>query len=59
VSFVLSRDDFSFIGREGRPVVEPGTFRLQVDGLNESIRLTGDRVAVESRQDRVSVFSSE
>ena len=59
VSFALSRDDFSFVGREGHPVVEPGTFRLQVDGLDESIRLMGDRVAVENGKSRVSVLSSE
>lgn len=59
LSFTLSRDDFSFVGREGRPVVEPGDFRLRVEGLDESIRLTGERVGMENGQGRVSVLSSE
>lgn len=59
VSFALSRDDFSFVGRDGQPVVEPGTFRVRVDSLDESIRLTGDRVTVENGNRRVSVLSSE
>jgi beta-glucosidase len=59
VSFALSRDDFSFVGREGRPVVEPGTFRLRVDELDESLRLTGERVVGEQERSRASVLSSE
>jgi len=43
LSFTLSTADFSFIGRDGEPVVEPGTFRLQVDDLARTIELGGDR----------------
>ncbi|MFO8100466.1 MAG: glycoside hydrolase family 3 N-terminal domain-containing protein [Salinibacter sp.] len=59
LSFTLSAEDFSFVGREGRPVVEPGTFRLRVDELDESIRLTGDRVVGGQERSRVSGLSSE
>ena len=41
LTFALARDDFSFIGRDAAPVVEPGRFRLQVDGLDTTVRLTG------------------
>ena len=42
ISFTLMRDDFSFIGRDGVPVVEPGRFRLRVDTLDAEVRLTGE-----------------
>jgi beta-glucosidase len=41
LTFTLVRDDFSFIGRDAAPVVEPGRFRLQVDALDTSFTLTG------------------
>jgi len=41
LTFALTRDDFSFIGRHGGPVVEPGRFRMQVDTLDTGVRLTG------------------
>jgi len=50
VSFGLTAEDFSFVGRDGEPVVEPGTFRLQVEGLSAPVDLVGDRfLAEESR----------
>jgi beta-glucosidase len=39
VSFSLSRDDFSFIGMNNRPVVEPGDFTVMVGGLTEKFTL--------------------
>jgi beta-glucosidase len=48
VSFTLSAEDFSFIGREGESVVEPGTFRLQVEGLEETIDLEGSRFSMDT-----------
>ena len=47
LTFTLSTEDFSFIGREGTPVVEPGTFRVQVEGLSTPIDLVGDRLRAE------------
>ena len=41
LTFTLTRDDFSFIGRDAAPVVEPGRFQLQVDTLSTAVRLTG------------------
>ena len=41
LTFTLTRDDFSFIGRDAAPVVEPGRFRLQVDTLDIPLILTG------------------
>jgi hypothetical protein len=37
LSFTLSAEDLSFIGRDEEPVVEPGTFRVRVDSLPRSI----------------------
>ena len=48
LSFTLSTEDFSFIGRDGEPVIEPGTFRLQVDDLSETIELGGERVLTDT-----------
>lgn len=36
VRFVLGWDDFSFIGRDNRPVVEPGEFKITVSNLSQS-----------------------
>ena len=44
LSFTLRASDFSFVGREGEPVMEPGTFRMQVDDLEASFELGGERV---------------
>ncbi len=41
LTFALTRDDFSFIGRDADPVVEPGRFQLLVDTLSAPVRLTG------------------
>jgi beta-glucosidase len=47
LSFSLRTDDFSFIGRDGEPVVEPGTFRVRVHDLDTSVELVGDRFLAE------------
>ena len=39
VSFSLGRDDFSFIGMNNRPIVEPGDFTVMVGGLSEKFTL--------------------
>ncbi|UCG59373.1 MAG: glycoside hydrolase family 3 C-terminal domain-containing protein [Phycisphaerales bacterium] len=36
VTFVLGWDDFSFIGLDNKPVVEPGEFKVTVSDLSES-----------------------
>jgi beta-glucosidase len=41
VRFVLTRADFAFIGREGRPVLEPGAFAVRVGGLSRELELSG------------------
>ncbi|MES3628934.1 MAG: glycoside hydrolase family 3 N-terminal domain-containing protein [Longimonas sp.] len=41
LTFQLTWDDFSFIGRDARPVVESGPFTIQVDSLDAEITLTG------------------
>jgi hypothetical protein len=41
LTFQLTRNDFSFISRDTTPMVEPGRFRIQVDTLDASVRLTG------------------
>jgi len=40
LTFELERDDFSFIGHNNRPVVEPGEFEVLVGGLTEKFTLT-------------------
>ena len=39
VKFMLSRDDFEFIGRDNRPVVEPGQFKVSIGGLTGTFEL--------------------
>jgi beta-glucosidase len=39
VKFDLSRDDFKFIGRENKPVVEPGEFKVSIGGLSETFEI--------------------
>lgn len=41
LTFQLTWDDFSFIGRDAHPVVESGPFTIQVDDLDAEITLTG------------------
>ena len=36
VRFELNRDDFEFIGRDNKPVVEPGDFKVSIGGLTEA-----------------------
>ena len=50
LSFSLRTDDFSFIGRDGEPVVEPGTFRVAVHNLSTSVDLVGDRFRADDRR---------
>jgi beta-glucosidase len=37
VSFELTSEDFSFIGPEGKPTVEPGAFEVSVGGLAQTL----------------------
>ena len=37
VCFRLTRDDLTFIGRDGRPTAEPGSFTVQVGNLRQEI----------------------
>ena len=39
VRFKLRRDDFAFIGADGKPVVEPGAFSILVGGLKHDLTL--------------------
>ncbi len=39
VRFELGWDDFAFIGRENKPVVEPGEFKVSVAGMTESFMI--------------------
>jgi len=39
VKFELSREDFEFIGRDNKPVIEPGQFKVSIGGLTESFEL--------------------
>ena len=39
VKFELSRDDFEFIGRDNKPVVEPGDFKVSLGGLTETFAI--------------------
>jgi beta-glucosidase len=36
VRFTLGWDDLSFIGRDNKPVVEPGEFKVEVGGMSVS-----------------------
>ena len=40
VRFTLSGDDLSYVGRDGRPVLEPGAFDVMVGGLTDTFRVT-------------------
>ncbi len=39
LSFRLNKDDFSFIGMDNKPTVEPGEFTVMVDKMKETFRL--------------------
>jgi beta-glucosidase len=39
VKFELGWDDFAFIGRKNKPVVEPGEFKISVGGLTEAFEI--------------------
>ena len=39
VKFELGWDDFAFIGRQNKPVVEPGEFKVSIGGLTESFEI--------------------
>jgi beta-glucosidase len=39
VKFELSREDFEFIGRDNKPVVEPGDFKIEIGGLTETFEI--------------------
>lgn len=42
VTFTLQTDDFAFIGRDNRPVVEPGEFQITIENLKAKFTLRGD-----------------
>jgi beta-glucosidase len=44
LSFALTAEDFSFIGRGGKPILEPGTFRAEVQDLSQPFELVGNRL---------------
>ena len=50
LSFTLRAEDFSFIGQDGRPVVEPGTFRLDAGEASVELEVTGERFEPNLRQ---------
>jgi len=39
VTFKLSRNDFEFVGRDNRPVVEPGQFKVGIANLSKSFEV--------------------
>jgi beta-glucosidase len=39
LTFHLRREDFSFIGRDQRPTVEPGDFTVSIGGLRAKLAL--------------------
>ena len=39
VKFELGRDDFEFIGRDNKPIVEPGDFKVGIGGLTETFTI--------------------
>jgi len=41
VAFTLSSDDLTYVGRDGRPVLEPGVFDVMAGGLAASFTLAG------------------
>jgi beta-glucosidase len=41
VAFTLSSDDLAYVGRDGRPVLEPGVFDVLAGGLTASFTLAG------------------
>lgn len=41
VAFTLSADDLRFVGRDGRPALEPGPFDVMVGGLTATFRVVG------------------
>jgi len=44
LTFQLTKDDLSFIGRDNAPIVEPGRFRIQVDALETRFMVGGDPI---------------
>ncbi|MBV9772867.1 MAG: glycoside hydrolase family 3 C-terminal domain-containing protein [Gemmatimonadetes bacterium] len=45
VAFTLSADDLRYVGRDGKPVLEPGEFDVMVGGLTGTFRVTGASAA--------------
>jgi beta-glucosidase len=39
LSFMLNRDDLSFIGADNKPTIEPGDFEVFVGGLKDKFTL--------------------
>lgn len=47
LSFTLTAQDLSFVGRDGKMAVEPGTFQVQVEDQEAAFELTGTRFELE------------
>ncbi len=45
LTFRLGRKDLGYIDHQGRSIVEPGQFTIQVDTLEQDLTLEGDRLA--------------
>ncbi len=45
LAFQLDREDLAFTDHKGRSVVEPGAFTVQVDTLERTVRVTGERLS--------------
>ena len=45
LTFQLGREDLEFIDQQGRSVVEPGRFSVEVDTLTQELTLEGDRLS--------------
>jgi beta-glucosidase len=42
VDFMISSEHISFLNRDLKCIVEPGTFKVMVGGSSDDIRLSGD-----------------
>jgi beta-glucosidase len=58
LSFTLTAEDFSFIGQDGRPVVEPGTFRLDAGEESVELEVTGGRFEPDLQQAEMQAGST-
>ncbi|MFL5387076.1 MAG: glycoside hydrolase family 3 N-terminal domain-containing protein [Longimicrobiaceae bacterium] len=52
VTFTLSASDLTYVGRDGRPVLEPGVFDVMVGGLTTSFTLAGPLTEARGNRER-------